>query len=100
MSFWSTCHFIFTLQEFAREMTMLVDAMERIYAVEEGALRGDDGGRHGRLSGGGQYNPRKAVVFGEEFPESSYLNLVLLDLVSRKLHLMRQIRSKRPRGRI
>ncbi|KAJ3749643.1 Fusaric acid resistance protein-like-domain-containing protein [Lentinula detonsa] len=26
--------FIFTLQEFAREMTMLVDAMERIYAVE------------------------------------------------------------------
>ncbi|KAJ3996784.1 Fusaric acid resistance protein-like-domain-containing protein [Lentinula boryana] len=26
--------FIFTLQEFAREMAMLVDAMERIYAVE------------------------------------------------------------------
>ncbi|KAJ3851066.1 hypothetical protein EV368DRAFT_74800 [Lentinula lateritia] len=26
--------FIFTLQEFAREMTMLVDAMERIYAIE------------------------------------------------------------------
>ncbi|KAJ3971160.1 hypothetical protein EV361DRAFT_239231 [Lentinula raphanica] len=30
--------FIFTLQEFAREMTMLVDAMERIYAVEAETL--------------------------------------------------------------
>ncbi|KAF9063974.1 Fusaric acid resistance protein-like-domain-containing protein [Rhodocollybia butyracea] len=30
--------FIFTLQEFAREMAMLVDAMERIYAIEQERL--------------------------------------------------------------
>ncbi|KAE9403103.1 hypothetical protein BT96DRAFT_990562 [Gymnopus androsaceus JB14] len=64
-----------------REMTMLVDAMERIYAVEEerltwgrwwgrvfNAVKGWWSTRKAKRRG--QYNPKKAVVFGEEFPRT------------------------------